>query len=220
MNSLMQSQLTFQTDTRQQIGALTAQMTQLTAVISQMQQENGRFPAQGSQAGAHYLGHPSGPNAQGQNQEEAKAVTILRSGKTIDKTIQPTLRQAPTPEPVIESEVVFDTARVPQEEVDEREESPEVGEPAVAAPTTQTPPARPLAPFPQRLAVKPKQSMNNKMLDLFKRVQFPITLMEAIESFPQCAKVLKDLCTPKRKSPNVLMEQVSSILQMEIPAKC
>ncbi|KAH7844708.1 hypothetical protein Vadar_030816 [Vaccinium darrowii] len=222
MNSLMQSQLTFQTDTRQQIGALTAQMTQLTAVISQMQQEKGRFPAQGSQAGAHYVGNPSGPNVQGQNQEEAKAVTILRSGKTIDKTIQPTLRQAPPPEPIIEPEVNFDTVGVPREEVDERVESPEVVVPAAADPTTPPPPARPLAPFPQRLAVKTKQSINHKMLDLFKRVQFPITLMEAIESFPQCAKVLKDLCTPKRKSQNnvVLTEQVSSILQTEIPAKC
>jgi hypothetical protein len=64
--------------------------------------------------------------------------------------------------------------------------------------------------------------MNHNMLELFKRVQFPITLMEAIESFPQCAKVLKDLCTTKRKSQNnvVLTEQVSSILQTEIPAKC
>ena len=46
--------------------------------------------------------------------------------------------------------------------------------------------------------------------------------MEAIESFPQCAKVLKDLCTTKRKNQNnvVLTEQVSSILQTETPAKC
>ena len=222
MNSLMQSQLTFQTDTRQQIGALTAQMMQLTAVISQMQQEKGRFPAQGSQAGAHYVGNSSGPNIQGQNQEEAKAVTILRSGKTIDKTIQPTLRQAPPLEPVIEPEVIFDTAEVPREIVVEREESPEVVVPAAAAPTTPPPPAVPVAPFPQRLAVRPKQTINSKMIELFKKVQIRITLMEAIESFPQCAKVLKDLCTPKRKSQNnvVLTEQVSSILQTEIPAKC
>ncbi|KAH7848984.1 hypothetical protein Vadar_011351 [Vaccinium darrowii] len=217
-----ESQLTFQTDTRQQIGALTAQMTQLTAVISQMQQEKGRFPAQGSQTGAHYVGNSSGPNVQGQNQEEAKAVTILRSGKTIDKTIQPTLRQAPPPEPVIEPEVIFDTAEVPREEVEEREESPEVVVPAAAAPTAPPPPAVPVAPFPQRLAVRPKQTMNSKMIELLKKVQFPITLMQATESFPQCAKVLKDLCTPKRKSQNnvVLTEQVSSILQTEIPAKC
>ena len=45
VNSLMQSQMSFQTETRQQIGALTTQMSQLTAVISQMQQEKGRFPA-------------------------------------------------------------------------------------------------------------------------------------------------------------------------------
>ncbi|KAG5549470.1 hypothetical protein RHGRI_014717 [Rhododendron griersonianum] len=222
VNSLMQSQMTFQTETRQQIGALTTQMSQLTAVIGHLQQEKGKFPAQGSTAGAHYLENSSGSNIHNPNQEEAKSVTILRSGKEIDKSIQPKQKPAPPPEPVDTPKATPDVVDVPRPEVKDDEESPEVVVPAAAAPMTPTPQVGPVAPFPQRLAVKPKQNMNHKMIELFKRVQFPITLMEAIESFPQCAKVLKDLCTKKHKGQNnvVLTEQVSSILQTEIPAKC
>ncbi|XP_058180017.1 uncharacterized protein LOC131298551 [Rhododendron vialii] len=214
--------MTFQTESRQQIGALTTQMSQLTTVVSQLQQEKGKFPAQGSAASAHYLGNSSGPNGQNPNQEEAKSVTILRSGKEIDKSIPLMQKPASPSKPVDAPRATPDIVDVPRKEVKEDEESPEVVVPAVAAPTTPTPPAVPVAPFPQRLAVKPKQNMNLKMSELFKRVQFPITLMEAIKSFPQCAKVLKDLCTKKHKSQNnvVLTEHVSSILQTEIPAKC
>ena len=47
-------------------------------------------------------------------------------------------------------------------------------------------------------------------------------MIEAIETIPQCAKALKELCTPRRRTRNdvVLTANVSSILQTPIPAKC
>ncbi|KAI8559976.1 hypothetical protein RHMOL_Rhmol04G0218800 [Rhododendron molle] len=114
VNFLMQSQMTFQTKIRQQIGALTTQMSQLTTVVGQLQQEKGRFLAQGSTAGAHYLG-----NSLGSRQEKAKLVTILRSGKEIDKSIPPNQKPAPPPEPDLGKAMVtlfrFDLGKRPGE---------------------------------------------------------------------------------------------------------
>lgn len=135
-------------------------MSQLTAVVSQLQQEKGKFPAQGSAAGTHYLENSSGRNVQNPNQEEAKSVTILRSGKEIDKSIPLKQNPAPPQEPVDAPRATPDIVDVPRKEVKDDEESPEVVVPAAAAPTTPTPSAVAVAPFPQRLAMKPKQSMN------------------------------------------------------------
>ncbi|KAG5559182.1 hypothetical protein RHGRI_008934 [Rhododendron griersonianum] len=222
--ALMQSQISFTDQTKQAIGDIRTQLTQLTAVVGQLQQEKGRFPSQPqvNAAGTHYVGDFSGPSNSNLSLEEAKAITTLRSGKVINKDLPPKQKSVPHLVPVASPVVIPDLGSVPEE--GKEAESPEVVVPVAADPTTPTPPAVPVAPFPQRLAVKPKQNMNLKMFELFKKVQFPISLIEAIDAIPQFAKVLKDLCMSKRrtKSPDkvFLTEQVSSILQTEIPTKC
>ena len=70
------------------INDVKSQITKLTASVGSSQQEKGKFPSQPIQ-------NPQGRNSVGtssQNDrtfEHYKAITTLRSGKTIDKTINP-----------------------------------------------------------------------------------------------------------------------------------
>ncbi|XP_058216887.1 uncharacterized protein LOC131327771 [Rhododendron vialii] len=221
MKALMQSQLSFTEQTKQAIGDIRTQLTQLTAAVGQIQQEKGKFPSQPlvNAAGTHYVGDSSGPSNPNLSLEDAKAITTLRSGKVIDKDLPPKQKSVPPSVPVAIPAIIPNLGSVP--EVEKEAESPEVVVPATAAPTTPMPP---VAPYPNRLVAKPKVNVNFQMLELFKKVQFPISLMEAIDAIPQFAKVLKDLCTSKRRTKGqdkvLLTEQVSSILQTEIPTKC
>ena len=195
-------------------------MTQLTAVVGQNQQERGKFPSQPhtNAVGTNYLGDGSGTSNLNPNLEEVNAITTLRSGKVIDKTIPLKQKPVPPPAPVAAPVVVPAVGKCTEEE--RESESPEVVVPAPAAPTTPLPP---VAPYPHRLVAKPNVNVNFQILELFKKIQFPISLLEAIDAIPQFAKVLKELCTSKRRNKsqcNVLLtEQVSSILQADIPIK-
>ena len=70
------------------INDVKSQITKLTASMGSSQQEKGKFPSQPIQ-------NPQGQNSvetSSQNDgtfEHCKAITTLRSGKTIDKTIHP-----------------------------------------------------------------------------------------------------------------------------------
>nr|XP_027072042.1 uncharacterized protein LOC113696855 [Coffea arabica] len=56
-----------------------------------------------------------------------------------------------------------------------------------------------LPPFPCRLAKTKKAEKEKEILDVFKKVEINIPLLEAIKRVPKYAKFLKDLCTHKRK---------------------
>ncbi|XP_058189550.1 uncharacterized protein LOC131307159 [Rhododendron vialii] len=189
MKALTQSQINFTEQTKQVIGDIRTQLTQLTAVVGQVQQEKG-------------IQSSLNPSL-----EEAKAITTLRSGKVINKNLPPKQKSVPLPVPVAAPAVVPDLGSVPEEK--KESESPKVAVSALATPTTPSPP---IAPYPHRLMAKPKANVNFQILKLFKKIQFPISLMEAIDAIPQFAKVLKDLCTSKLRTKSqdkvLLMEQL------------
>jgi hypothetical protein len=143
-------------------------MTALTNMIQQMQQVRGQFPSQpqANPAGTHLIGESSSQNP---NTGEANAVTTLRSGKIIDKTVAPKQKPVPPTEPEVVPAVVPDSGKESEKEENEREELPEVVVPAPAAPTT---PVVPAAPFPQRLAARPKVNANSQIVELFKKIFF------------------------------------------------
>ncbi|KAK9950890.1 hypothetical protein M0R45_006356 [Rubus argutus] len=82
-------------------------------------------------------------------------------------------------------------------------------------------------PFPQALRkeeAKKKQDKHRKeFVELFKRVNINVPLLNVIKQFPSYAKFLKELCTNKRKfKPDeqvILSEEVSAILQGKLPPK-
>ena len=67
--------------------------------------------------------------------------------------------------------------------------------------------------------------MGEDMLDVFKQVKINIHLLVAIKQIPAYAKLLKDLCTHKRKSKThtskkaLLPEKVSTIIQLNTMPK-
>ncbi|XP_071933208.1 uncharacterized protein [Coffea arabica] len=62
------------------------------------------------------------------------------------------------------------------------------------------------------------------LLDVFRKVEINIPLLDAIKQIPKCVKFLKDLCTHKRKLRGdervAVRENVSVILQSIFPPKC
>nr|XP_027076854.1 uncharacterized protein LOC113700582 [Coffea arabica] len=81
-----------------------------------------------------------------------------------------------------------------------------------------------LPPFPCRLAKTKKAEKEKEILDVFRKVQVNIPLLDAIKQVPKYAKFLKDLCVNKRKLKGdervMVGENVSVVLQRKLPPKC
>jgi len=83
-------------------------------------------------------------------------------------------------------------------------------------------------PFPQRAVKSKKMDQVDKemeILDIFKKVEVNIPLLEAIKQIPKYAKFLKEICTNKRKlkgkSRVNMSRNVSAIIQQTgLPKKC
>ncbi|KAH9668031.1 hypothetical protein KPL70_021271 [Citrus sinensis] len=78
--------------------------------------------------------------------------------------------------------------------------------------------------FPSRFAKSKKEEQEKDILETFRKVEVNIPLLDAIKQIPRYAKVLKELCTSKRKlrgDEKVHMgENISAILQKKLPPKC
>ena len=159
-----------------------SQITKLTSSIGNLQQEKGKLPSQPIQ------------NPQGQNSvrslgssegtfEHCKAVTTLRSGKVVDKTI-------PTKEPSQESQ----SESVKEDEISYKPYVPNTNEfddQPEEDKSTHIPPAS----YPHRLRAPKKVNNHSEIYELFKKVKLNIPLLDAIKQIPSYAKFLKDLCT-------------------------
>ncbi|XP_027172203.1 uncharacterized protein LOC113771849 [Coffea eugenioides] len=81
-----------------------------------------------------------------------------------------------------------------------------------------------LAPFPCRLEKTKRAEREKEILDVFRKVQVNIPLLDVIKQVPKYAKFLKDLCVNKRKlrgDERVMVgENVSAVLQRKLPPKC
>ncbi|GFS37562.1 hypothetical protein Acr_00g0052730 [Actinidia rufa] len=202
------------------------------------QNERGKFPSQPQ------------PNPQGQHSvgssneghmEHLKAMTTLRSGREVDKTIYskvtnatglkaaPTLSHGERPSVSEERNVEKDES-VENEQLEGKAhegtgvrnngEGKNVNKESVETPT---PAYHVSAPFPQRLRAPKKPNHNAEIYKLFEQVKIKIPFLDAVKQIPAYAKFLKDLCTVKRtlnvKDKAFLMEQVSSIIQAKATPK-
>ena len=154
--------------------------------MGNFQQGKGKLPSQTIQ-------NPQGQNSVGVSGpsegtfEHCKVVTTLRSGKVIDKTIQPKEpMQELQNEPVGDDEV-SDKPHVPRADVIDGE--PEQDKASYIPP----------APYPHRLRAPKKVNNHSEIYELFKQVKLNIPLLDAIKQIPSYAKFLKDLCIVKRK---------------------
>ncbi|KAK8593995.1 hypothetical protein V6N12_046066 [Hibiscus sabdariffa] len=128
-----------------------------------------------------------------------------------------TLRSGTVVEPPVQKQKEKPTNPVSQEEsgATTEEEIPTV-EPE------QSPNAE-LPPFPSRFLKKDKQVEEKDILDIFRKVELNIPLLEVIQKIPRYARFLKDLCTNKRKLMGHekinLGENVSAVLTRRLPHK-
>ncbi|XP_042033875.1 uncharacterized protein LOC121780354 [Salvia splendens] len=78
-------------------------------------------------------------------------------------------------------------------------------------------------PFPQMMQKKKKDEQFSRFLDIFRKVQINIPLVEALQQMPSYAKFLKDVVSLKRKWGHYetvnLTESCSAIIQRKLPAK-
>ncbi|XP_071933967.1 uncharacterized protein [Coffea arabica] len=81
-----------------------------------------------------------------------------------------------------------------------------------------------LLPFSCRLKKTKKAEKEKEILDVFRKVEINIPLLDAIKQIPKYAKFLKDLCTHKRKLRGdervAVGENVSAIFQRKLLPKC
>ncbi|XP_015960756.1 uncharacterized protein LOC107484730 [Arachis duranensis] len=121
----------------------------------------------------------------------------LRSNTTLQEksSEEPSSREATQDEEVVEVEDVEDKDEV-QEMVDEEVAQPKDG---VSKEENVLKDDIPI-PFPyQARRTKKKVELDPKMVDIFKKVEVTIPLIDAIRQVPKYAKFLKDLCMNKEK---------------------
>ncbi|XP_027099080.1 uncharacterized protein [Coffea arabica] len=79
-------------------------------------------------------------------------------------------------------------------------------------------------PFPNRLEKLKKQDKEKEVLEIFRKVEINIPLLDAIKQVPKYAKFLRELCANhkqlKRDGRVIVGENVSAILQRKLPPKC
>ncbi|KAL7610709.1 hypothetical protein Lser_V15G12116 [Lactuca serriola] len=79
-------------------------------------------------------------------------------------------------------------------------------------------------PFPSRLNKSKREREDNEIMDMFRKVEVNIPLIDVIKQVPRYAKFLKELCTSKKKLKEnetvKVGENVSVVLQKRLPQKC
>ncbi|XP_052203082.1 uncharacterized protein LOC127808554 [Diospyros lotus] len=185
------------TNTQQFQQEIRTSIKQLENQISQLATSMNRLEAQGS---------GKLPSQTIVNPRENVSVITLRSGKEIDILVQnPTDLAKKTQKEEAENEATI-SSKVISQTIVHNSDKP-----------------NPL-PFPSRLSKSKKEDQEKDILEIFRKVEVNIPLLDAIKQVPRYAKFLKELCTNKRKlkgNEKVSMgENVSAVHQNKLPPKC
>ncbi|XP_057784322.1 uncharacterized protein LOC131001771 [Salvia miltiorrhiza] len=197
VKNLVQSQQAFQHETQAALSNMGTQITQLATQVNKLQANQGRLPSV----------------TEMNPKENASAVTT-RSGRIL---VEPQPKQQ-------------DKEEKPDEAKDDAisEESPESTEPSSSKvsgkPKVSIPQSLIAPPFPSRLAQNKRIEEEKDILEIFKKVEINLPLLDAIKQVPRYAKFLKELCSKKMKFGNDarirVSENVSAVLQRKLPQKC
>ncbi|CAL8988244.1 unnamed protein product, partial [Prunus brigantina] len=174
------------------------EISQIADALSQ--REAGKFPSQ--------------PVILQRNQEQAKAVITLRSGKVINGVGN---------EVTNESDHV--NAGPTQEENEKSNDDPSNATFSYEAPSLHKAekPYTPPIPFLGRLAKSKQDKSFKEIFDILSKVNVNLPLLDVIRNMPAYGKFFKELNTYKRKyGPNekvMVSENVSAVLQRKLPPK-
>ncbi|XP_027067463.2 uncharacterized protein [Coffea arabica] len=79
-------------------------------------------------------------------------------------------------------------------------------------------------PFPCRLEKSKKQDKEKEILEVLRKIEINIPLLDAIKQVPKYAKFLRDICVNRRRLRRdekvIVGENVSAVLQKKLPPKC
>ncbi|XP_051149800.1 uncharacterized protein LOC127264361 [Andrographis paniculata] len=206
VKSMATSTLQFQQEMKSTVAKLQGQINEVSEEVRQLR-ERGKWPAQPEPNPANVsaiticsdtkIECSSRPNP-----KNTSAIT-LRSGKELEG---PPLISKEQNEDQIEMEI---------------EKEAELHEKVLpdSVPPTETK----SAPFPDRLKKPQKANKRKEMMEIFKKVELNIPLLEAINQIPKYAKFLKELCTNKRKLRGdehiIAGENVSAVIKRKVPPK-
>ncbi|XP_071933215.1 uncharacterized protein [Coffea arabica] len=200
MEEMMKQLLANQQKTDSDLQSMRNQLGQVQSLQNQMNQMAITINRLESQVQGKL---PSQPEA---NPKNVSAMT-LRSGKEVQG-----------PEPVIPKDK--DEERIEKELEEEGTDNKNAKVPSNPIPTTKTNPP----PFPSRLEKPKKQDKEKEVLEIFRKVEINIPLLDAIKQVPRYAKFLRDLCANRKRLKGdervIVGENVSAILQRKLPPKC
>ncbi|BFG24973.1 hypothetical protein CerSpe_112470 [Prunus speciosa] len=174
---------------------------------------------------------PTQPEVNPRGQEYIKAIKTLRSGRTYEARPEDVSKAETGGKQSAEIQLDMEDTNIlqphPIPTTTNVREVPTsaielTNEPTVADPTKEriyVPPA----PFPQRLQKLKRDQQTIDILELFRKVQINIPLLDAVKQIPAYAKFLKDVCTNKRKFAThekvMLSEECSAVLLKKLPQK-
>ncbi|XP_071939268.1 uncharacterized protein [Coffea arabica] len=197
VKTIASNTMKFQQDTEANNQEMKARMQNLENQMSQLASIVNRLDSQGKGK------LPSQPEV---NPKNVSAMT-LRSGKEIEG-----------PAPVAPKDKNEDRIEKELEE----EGTPGTNKEVIRNPVVPIKPNPP--PFPSRLERPKKQDKEKEILEMFRKVEINIPLLDAIKQVPRYAKFLKDLCINRKKLRGderiIVGENVSAVLQRKLPPKC
>ncbi|XP_057808483.1 uncharacterized protein LOC131022960 [Salvia miltiorrhiza] len=174
VKNLVQSQQAFQHETQAALSNMGTQITQLATQVNKLQANQGRLPSV----------------TEMNPKENASAVTT-RSGRILAEP-QPKQQDKEKPD-----EAKDDAISEKSPESTEPISSKVSGKPKVSIPQSLIAP-----PFPSRLAQNKRIEEEKDILEIFKKVEINLPLLDAIKQVPRYAKFLKELCSKKMKFGN------------------
>ncbi|XP_024164442.1 uncharacterized protein LOC112171494 [Rosa chinensis] len=199
------------------------QVNMIAAALNE--REQGRLPSQ-------TLANPRG---QFEKHEPMKAVITLRSGKEVDikvRSLGDIQKEEPKEEveqrnPEINESAEKDSAggfKLQQQSRKRTDSNPATSSTpeTTLRPTTESQ-FVPKPPYPELLQKPKKDRHLTEIMELFRKVQINISLLDAIKQIPAYAKFLKELGTNKRKFEDhekvLLTEEVSVVIQIRLLPK-
>ena len=193
-----------------EIGELKNQMGQMAEFMGQFR-EQGKLPSS-------TIVNPKG------GFETAKAIT-LRSGKEIGTNPKTSKQSQKEDEKLVPEEEEEDKATTREEQtLPQPSKAPtpsnsgKVGSNSI--PSNLIPPN---VPFPSRFMQSKKEESEKDILEIFRKVQVNIPLLDAIKQVPKYDKFFKKLCTTNKRIPEKevvhVSENVSAVLQRKLPPK-
>ncbi|XP_047942996.1 uncharacterized protein LOC125189807 [Salvia hispanica] len=152
------------------------------------------------------------------NPKDCKAIH-LRSETNYEEPLMPSENEGRVAEKRYEEEELVEEDETVQISTQPKENT------AIPSPTPHTAhtPAEVRIPYPQRVQKKKTDAQFSRFLDIFRKVNMNIPLLEALQEMPTYAKFLKDVLSKKKKWTDYetvnISENCSAIIQKKLPAK-